>query len=978
MVTERTTPTGRRRSLAVVAAVSLLAGGCSSAAPVPEASPSASTASPAAVAVAAPCPQTSPVATPQGPAAEAVVAQEEGGALARVELVRYPRPDTEGDPWSHWGQGLVLDDGRFVSAMGNHLGKQGNAFLFSYEPTTSTLTRFADVRSHVGDALGWGYGKIHGQIVAGRCGEAYVSTYWGTRDGLSYTPDYTGDVLFRLDTSTLQLEPLGVPLPEHGVPSLAGTASRGLLYGEAVDPLPAEDLGRDQGAFFVYDTTEREVVFRSDDPRHTVFRNVMVDADGTAYLAAEEGRLLVYEPGASELREYPGTLPGGGMLRASTAPARDGTVYGVTQGEPEFFALKPDGSISSLGAAQGYTTSMAVEPDGSHFYYVPDAHGSDPALGTPVVSVDTRTGEQTTLVRLGDLVARTLQLQTSGSFSVALDAAHGRLYVTLNAGPTEDDRFGEVVLAIIDVPSSPAGGTSASSASGPSAGDAGVCRAPDNGYQAATAGRAEPLQFEDATDAWGATSALAGMRGHAVATADVNDDGWTDLFVGTFADRPPEDYQQRGADGPAPDRLLLGGPDGFAVDPSFPGERGRTSGAAFADLDGDGDHDLVVARNVRDGERGSAPTTVLRNDDGRLTAVATLPEPVGARSVGVLDYDADGRLDLLIAEDRFSGGSSALLRNTGDFEFADVTETAGLGRGVAGMGVGTGDLNDDGRPDLLIGGSNTLFINQGDGRFAEQPDAIAPWPIFGDEDDPAGVAQGDVNGDGRLDVVIGQHYNSTVDAGQRVPVRLYLNEQGPGGTVLLRDVTDRAGLPGLSTKSPHVQIVDLDFDGRPDILTTAAGADGWPIVLRNSGQQAGVPRFEASSAPGSSQYWVSAAVLDADHDGRLDVVAVEWEPTLPTLVLRSTGEVGHWLGVSAPPGTDVAVYADGGLGRTDALLGRTTVGTSTGYSAGPPVDTWAGLGSESIVDLTVSVPGEPPLDLRGIDADRMLTCLPRR
>jgi hypothetical protein len=374
-------------------------------------------------------------------------------------MVRYPRPERQAKLWTQWGQGLVLPDGRFLSAMGDHAGADGNSYVFVYDPAAQRLTRIGDVLSHTDHVPGgWGFGKIHGQIVAGRCGEAYFATYWGTRADVEYTSTYRGDVLFRLDPATLEMRSLGVPLEKHGIPSLAGSSRRGLLYGEAADPTPATDLGREQGAFFVYDTTSQRVVFRSDETEHTLFRNVMVDAKGRAYVAREGGRLLMYEPGAERLVPLDVELPGGGMLRASTRPAPDGTVYGVTQplGQPEdprheFFAFTPDGEVRGLGRARGYTASLALDQDGSRLYYVPGAHGDSAAQGTPVIAVDTHTGEQQVVARLDELAEQHLGLTLGGSYNVAFDAERDRLYVGLNAGTDPDNPWGEVVLAVVDL-----------------------------------------------------------------------------------------------------------------------------------------------------------------------------------------------------------------------------------------------------------------------------------------------------------------------------------------------------------------------------------------------------------------------------------------------------------------------------------------------------------------------------------------------
>ena len=361
----------------------------------------------------------------------------------------YPHPEYEGNPWSQWGQGLVLEDGRFLSAIGDHLGVDGNSYLYEYSPDRGTLTLLSDVLSLTGHTPGaWGFGKVHGQMVAGPCGHVYLATYWGTREGLTFGPSYQGDRLFLLDPTENTVVDLGTPVPEHGLPSLTGWAPGGLVYGEAPDPR----FETDQGAFFVYDAQRRETVFLDDDPAHVGFRNVAVDAQGRAYYSVGAGGLRVYDPTTGETRDLPDRMPGA-WLRASTRPAADGTVYGVTTQPDVFFAIEPSGELRTIGPARGYTASIALDPDGEHILYIPGAHGDSWEQGTPLVSLDPESGGEEVLVELNDAAEAVLGLRLGGTYNLAVDPSRRIAYVGMNAGAaTSGDSFGEVVLLVIHLP----------------------------------------------------------------------------------------------------------------------------------------------------------------------------------------------------------------------------------------------------------------------------------------------------------------------------------------------------------------------------------------------------------------------------------------------------------------------------------------------------------------------------------------------
>ncbi len=470
------------------------------------------------------------------------------------------------------------------------------------------------------------------------------------------------------------------------------------------------------------------------------------------------------------------------------------------------------------------------------------------------------------------------------------------------------------------------------------------------------------IELADDTEGLGFNAPLTGMLGHAFAAGDLTADGWLDVFVGSFADRPEDVYQVRGASGPSPDRVLLGGPGGLAVDDRFPSVRERTSGALFADLTLDGHLDLVAARNPRGEGRGAGPTTVYRNDGAELSEAAALLPDVAARAVAPLDLDGDAKLDLFVVADRWGGGSSVLLRNDGELSFTDVTAAAGLPvEGLHGLGAGAADLTGNGHTDVFVAGDNRLFINRGDGTFREADSGVFDWETFGNEDEVAGIAIADLTRNGRPDIVLGHHYNSTVDFGERVPVRLYLNDGvDDRGDPTFRDVTEQAGLADLPTKAPHVELADIDNDGWPDIVTSASAKGGKePAIFRHEGLVDGIPRFSTPEGLGEEQYWVTGGAIDLTRDGRLEILQVEWFPELPSRLWVNTGDVGNAIQVQVPPhafGAAVEAYETGELGEPDALIASREVIGSIGYAAGGPPIVHLGLGDRASIDLRVTLP----------------------
>lgn len=509
-----------------------------------------------------------------------------------------------------------------------------------------------------------------------------------------------------------------------------------------------------------------------------------------------------------------------------------------------------------------------------------------------------------------------------------------------------------------------------------------------------------PIVFEDATDSAGLREPLAGLMGHGGATGDYDGDGDLDLFVGGFADRPDAEYAPRAK---PPHNLLLrneGNGTFSVVDQPAVQTYARTSGALFADLDNNGTLELFVSNNARAKSRRTEEpqrsaqlqlSQFFRNDNGTLIDITQAsgvcpPELQSVRNVGVFDYDADGLLDLYLVEDKFRPGTSrsTLFRNEGNLKFRDVTAEAKLPEDVFGLGLAVADLNEDRRPDFFVPHSNRFFLSVGDGTYRE-PESLKKlfsWEPLHGEDWPCGAAFGDLNGDGRIDLVLSIHCTTARN-------KVYLNRGLRDGVPVFEDVTEAAGLGDIvPARCPHVEIQDFDNDGKPDIYLSAAWKDESgnivPLIYRQVRISAeGIPRFEPPRPIEEGMvYFPAGPSGDFNNDGRLDLFLINWfEENHSRLLINKSSRENHWLRVKPVGkvnnrmgiGAVVKIYKAGGLNDPQSLIAVQEVTTGYGYASGQAATPHFGLGTHKSVDLVVSFPNEMHVEMRNVKTDRELT-----
>jgi hypothetical protein len=356
--------------------------------------------------------------------------------------------------------------------------------------------------------------------------------------------------------------------------------------------------------------------------------------------------------------------------------------------------------------------------------------------------------------------------------------------------------------------------------------------------------------FSDVTRAAGLQVELYGMG---VTAADYDGDGHVDLFVTALG---PNKLFRNTGDGSFADVTASAGVAGS----------GFSVGAAFFDYDSDGALDLFVANYVEwsietdifctlDGQQksyctpesyqGQSPRLWRNRGDGSfedVTRAAGLYDPT-AKSLGValLDYDGDGHIDLLVANDT---QPNKLYRNLGDGSFRDEGLSAGIAFGEtgvarAGMGVDAADYSGSGRPSVLIGNFSNemigLYHNEGNGLFLDE----APITGVGQASLPTlafATFFFDYDLDGRLDIFAANgHVADDINLVQpsvtwAQPPHLFRNL----GERRFQDVAPQIGGPlAAALVARGAAYADYDLDGDLDVVITENG--GPARLLRNDG-----------------------------------------------------------------------------------------------------------------------------------------------
>ncbi len=463
------------------------------------------------------------------------------------------------------------------------------------------------------------------------------------------------------------------------------------------------------------------------------------------------------------------------------------------------------------------------------------------------------------------------------------------------------------------------------------------------------------LSFTDITVGVGVGDPAPG--GHGIFFSDADGNGFPDLYI-TMNIGPP-----------LADRFFVNAGGSFA---ELAAARGISDvdfgshGGVWADLDNDGDYDLVNGTTYRGDAIEGEPNDVYRNDGNAsfsdVTPAAIRARAEGTRQVLAFDMERDGDLDLFTVSGWQGSGDPAgerneVYRNDGGFQLAPITSGA-LYNAPAGQGATDTDYDGDGDIDVIAGnrdGTLNVLRNDGAGVFS----AISAPSIGIVHSAYSGITMGDLDGDDDLDMVI-------VDLASAASLdtigHVYRN-LGNGTFGFVRSFSDIDGfMAGLA---------DLDNDGDLDLMFSGDG-----VVYLNDGT--GAFTTGPPVPVGGIDDPRAIGFADIDNDGDLDVAISSKQSR--NWILRNDLQMGNWLKVKllSPTGQAGAFGAKArifaaGQGAAGPPLALREARSGDGYLSQSDQVLHFGLGQRSSVDLVVTFLDGTRRTVTGVAANQLIT-----
>ncbi len=451
------------------------------------------------------------------------------------------------------------------------------------------------------------------------------------------------------------------------------------------------------------------------------------------------------------------------------------------------------------------------------------------------------------------------------------------------------------------------------------------------------------FKFSDVTDKAGVGHPGWGMG---VCTADIDADGWEDMYVTALGGNTLYRNNHDGTFSDVTERAgVVGG--------------GWSTGCGFADYDRDGDLDLFVSRYVKVDLKqlpqfGRDKTCQYRG----------VPVQCGPRGL--------------------PGDSDFFFRNDGNLRFTEVSAAACVGdpTGFFGLGVGWFDYNDDGWPDLFVAndaGANFLYRNEKNGTFKEVgfPMGLAVSQD-GAEQGSMGVAIADYDNTGRFGILVtnfSEEYNA-----------LHRNEGPHFSDVSFRTKLAAVSLPFVGWGSTFF---DYDNDGLLDLLIVNGhvypqhdkvklGASGGyrqrKLLHRNRGDgtfEEVAAKFGATMM--DERVTRGLAIGDLDDDGRLDIVTNDLDGA-PQVIRNEIAGTGNWLIVKLK-GRGQNTGAIGAIvtARAGSLVQKRLVQSGSSYISQEDKRLHFGLGKTAQVDsLEVTWPDGTTTTMKDVKANQRI------